>query len=241
MVQNELDQHAGETLPVQAEVHLDIPEPSGVVWCETSGTLYVVSDRSPLAYEISEQGRRLNQLRFDGRNIEGVSFDTQRDLIWIAQEEPRRLIGILRSGGESLRYGVRVPDSLPQKGLEGVVHVASQDSLYAVNERAPVMLIKIDNRGEVVHTVEVPFAPDLSGICAAPEDNGLLLLSDMAASIYWTGFDGSLKRWWKLPVKKPEGISLDNRKKRIFVVSDSEEKLFVFPFPACLKSPGSSE
>ena len=228
-----LDQTRVDTLKLLAECPLDIPEPSGIAWDGSTSTLFVVSDRIPAVFEVSEQGETLGQTPVNAGHLEGISLDSENDLLWVVQEEPRLLLGFSRKGELRKRFNIKVPDSIPTKGLEGVACVPSQNCLFVVNERVPGVLIQVDDQGLPVRYVDIPYAPDLSGLCAAPGDEGLFLLSDMAASMYWIRFDGTLRAWWKLPIKKAEGVAVDSHS-RVFIVSDTESKMYVFQLPAII-------
>lgn len=231
----------GGDLELLGDFPLEVPEPSGIVWRPDRRTLWVVSDRAPVLYELSERGKVLGRRRIPAASLEGITWDPARGLFWVVQESPRRALRVTPEGRVNREFGVRIPRSIPEKGLEGVAYVASQDTLYMVNERVPCMLVRVDPAGAVQRYRKISFALDLSGLSAAPGDDGLLLLSDMDARLYWIGFDGTLRRSWDLPCTKAEGVTADDRG-RIYVVSDAERRLLVFradAFPATAPSPGA--
>jgi uncharacterized protein YjiK len=53
------------------------------------------------------------------------------------------------------------------------------------------------------------------------------LVSDESKSVAKCSSDGQLKEKYSIPIKQAEGIAVDYENKKIYVISDSEEKLYV--------------
>ena len=71
------------------EIEYFVSEPSGVTFCNATGTLFVISDSDHAIFEISTQGQLLRTIRLDktSGNIEGVACDSDRKLLFVADEK----------------------------------------------------------------------------------------------------------------------------------------------------------
>ena len=98
-----------------------------------------------------------------------------------------------------------------------------------MNESSPTEVLKVTKKGKELDSFKVDFANDLSGICFDNKTGNLWLVSDESQKIYEISNKGKLFKSYSIPVHKPEGIVIINYK--IYIVSDSENKLFVFKKP----------
>ena len=76
------------------------------------------------------------------------------------------------------------------------------------------------------------FALDYSGLTWDPKRSSFWIVSDQSRALYlWSPKSGVLEEYG-LPFPKAEGIAVDEAAKRIYIVSDSENRLYVFRLPA---------
>ena len=74
------------------------------------------------------------------------------------------------------------------------------------------------------------FAKDVSGIYVDVENNALWILSDADQMIIKTDLHGKVIDKINISIVQPEGITIDKRGKRLYIVSDKRETLYVFEF-----------
>ncbi len=76
---------------------------------------------------------------------------------------------------------------------------------------------------------ELDFASDYSGIFYEKSSNSLWIISDQNKTINKCSLKGKVIETYSIDVDQAEGIAIASDK--IYVVSDAEEKLFVFKKP----------
>ena len=79
-----------------ASYDLDIPEPSGLSFGPGSETLLTVSDNTNQIYEIDLEGKIIRMLDYEGKDLEGVTYNPDKNLIAVVEETDREvtLIGL---------------------------------------------------------------------------------------------------------------------------------------------------
>jgi len=215
-------QECARDLHLIATYALDIAEPSGLCMYE-GGLLLCVSDEHKEAYVINTQGERQATFAKKGGDTEGVAYDSHTRTIYSADEND----GLLRaqSLSDSLTQSWEVIEG-SKKGLEGI-------ALDPANER--VFLLKEDqglihfypSTGEKT-IIPLDFAKDYSGLFFEESTKELWILSEESASLNRCSVEGTLIESYDLCISKAEGVVIDTKSGRIYIVSDGEEKLFVF-------------
>ncbi|MEM7436611.1 MAG: SdiA-regulated domain-containing protein [Myxococcota bacterium] len=137
-------------------------------------------------------------------------------------------------------------DEQLRKGLEGLCLNTKTNTLFALKEGVPGILIEISlDLGEVLRhwvldgrdfsTDKVAAEKvDYSGICFYPRRNGFFIVSDKAAHIYFYDaanhtVDGAAQLTFEgKPVRKAEGVAVDDRTDEVYVVSDDDGELLVY-------------
>lgn len=76
--------------------------------------------------------------------------------------------------------------------------------------------------------VKLKFAKDYSGLFYDEIKNHLWILSDENRLLAECNLKGQVLRKYKIKTPNPEGVSIDFANNKIYIVSDSEEKLYVF-------------
>ena len=99
-----------------------------------------------------------------------------------------------------------------------------------MNEKKPSLLIELNKEFEVVKVDTLKLAKDVSGIYLDVENKFLWILSDENQLIIKTDLHGNLIDKIDISIVQPEGITIDKQGKRLYVVSDNRETLYVFEF-----------
>ena len=78
---------------------------------------------------------------------------------------------------------------------------------------------------------ELKFAKDYSDIFFSKDDNSLWILSDESKKIIQTDLNGKKIKEYFIKVEQPEGIVVDYKNRKVFIVSDKREELYEFKLP----------
>ncbi len=205
--------------------HLEVPEPSGLSLGAGRASLWTVSDQTGRVYQLDLGGKVLQKLPYVGTDLEGVAFDSIRQCLWVVEEEKRELVKLSLAGRELERH--RLLAGSDNSGLEGIC-VDSRGGLFALKEKNPGLFLRLNPDLTLAEKRPVNFAPDFSGICADTARNCFWIVSDQGRELFlWSPEKGVLKSL-ALGFPKAEGVAVDFWRKRVYIVSDSEEKLFVY-------------
>ncbi len=200
---------------------LDIDEPSDLAIFE--GKLYTVSDQQSHLYQIDDDGDIKDELDFEGSDVEAIAFDADGNL-FVADESTSKIWRIDSDGDR--HDPVELVDS--EDGNSGLEGLAFDDDghLWVAKEKDPAKIYELDTDFGQLDKEKVDFADDLSALAFDSEDGHLYALSDEQHSLFRLDKDLGVDKAWKLPIEHPEGIAFDGD--TLFVVSDSEERLYVF-------------
>jgi uncharacterized protein YjiK len=204
-----------------------VPEPSGLT-LDSEGGFWTVSDQSGLLYHLGPQGEVLASMSCSGTDLEGIAFDSLRQVLWVVDEASARVIRLDLEGNELGSIHLASLDGDTQHGLEGLCIDASR--LWLLKEKLPGLLIQVDAEGELLSSQNLDFADDYSAI-DRDLSGDLWILSDESNLLAHCDSQGVLQHAYDLPFSKPEGLALDFASRRIWIVSDSQEKLYEFEMP----------
>lgn len=207
-------------LEVVDRYRLDIDEPSDLVLVDDS--LYVISDVHSRIYEISRKGRIKGSTDVEGSDMEALSFDNERNKFIVGDESTGKIWRIDDDGSRGHPIELDATDD----GNSGIEGLAFDDDghLFVAKEKDPARIFELDADGDILHDTKIDFADDLSALAWNPEDGHLYALSDEEHSLYKLDKDLEIDTAWRLPIDHPEGLAFDGE--RIFIVSDSEERLY---------------
>jgi len=201
---------------------LDIDEPSDLTIVD--GKLYVVSDAHSKIYEISSDGDIEDTIDIEGHDLEALAFDAERQQFLVADEGRARIWHVDRDGGRHDPFDLEDADD-GNSGIEGLAF-DEHNHLFVAKEKAPARIFELDADGAEVDRKKIDFAADLSALAFNPDDGHLYALSDQEHTLFRLERDLDVDLAWKLPIDHPEGIAFDGS--TLYVVSDSEERLYVF-------------
>jgi uncharacterized protein YjiK len=214
---------AGTLKPLKT-FSLKISEPSGVAL--NKGKLWIVSDRKNTIYQTDLEGNEISTIKMKIADMEGITF-VDDSFLAIVKEVSREIILIDLEGNEISRTSLQI-DGNKNSGLEGITYNPINEHFYILNEKDPVLLIETDKNLKEISRKKINNVKDLSGISYSQKDNCLWLLSDEDRKIIKASLQGEFISEYKIDVNQPEGIAIDDENNLIYVVSDKEEKLYVF-------------
>ena len=205
-------------------VSLNIAEPSGITIFQDH--LYIVSDHKGTYYKTTLEGKIVKKYKTKFSDLEGITYNSVSHNFLLVNESKRTLV-VLDSLGNLVRK-IKIKGKQTQKnnGLEGVCYVEDKEMIVVVNESAPIQLVFLNLKGEILLKKTLTISKDISGICYEKETNSFWIVSDESESIYHITTKGKLLKSYKIPVKKAEGIVTQNN--IIYIVSDSSNKLYSF-------------
>lgn len=218
-------EQAAPQLKLQGSYPLEVPEPSGLALHPDGQSLWTVSDQTNRVYRINLSGGILEALDYRGTDLEGVTYDSSCKCLWVAEERSRELVKLDLSGNELERH--RILEGMDNSGLEGLC-LTTDHCLAVVKEKNPGLFLVLNPDFSVKRQIALDFARDYSGLWPDTVAQRYWIVSDEEKTLYlWEENNGVVERYF-LGINKAEGIAIDWRKNRIYVVSDSESKLYVF-------------
>jgi uncharacterized protein YjiK len=219
---------SGYKLELIKEHPMDVKEPSGLSWDLKHQNLLTVSDNTNKAYSVDTQGKTLHTFIYEGDDTEGITIDEKNGNYWIAEEAKSQLVKVDSTGIELQRYYINVNPSSKKKGLEGLSYDGESKIFYILNEAEPGLLVKWSLTKGIISKKELNFASDYSGIYYDKDLKSLWIVSDQSQKLFLCNTDGVVKQSFALSYEKAEGVVADIKSQRLFIVSDSEQKLYEY-------------
>jgi len=206
---------------------LSIKEPSGIKVFENH--LFIVSDHNGTIYKTTFEGEIVKKFKTNYSDLEGISLHPETGNIFVVSESKRILIELNSKGKLIHKTTIKGKQHHKNSGLEGICLDFKKKRLYAINEKSPIQLLELNLSGKLLKSYDIDFSKDISGISFDEKTNSLWLISDESQTILNISKKGKLLKSYTVPVDKGEGIVIN--KNKIYVVSDSLNKLFVFDLP----------
>lgn len=207
---------------------LDIPEPSGLSWALNGKDFYVVDDQDNQLYKIDKQGNILDDYLYSGDDVEGVTVDVQSQTIWIVEEAQSKIVQLDEVGNTIQSFRLDIERESNKNSLEGISSNSANNTFYVLNEDNPGLLISWQAETGINNKKVLHFAKDYSGIFFNKDTNSLWIVSDKSQKLFHTDLSGKVKQGFNLGIQKAEGIVVDSINQRVYIVSDSEQKLYVY-------------
>lgn len=224
---NESIESAG-TLELIASYKVDVIEPSGLGINNTGTVLYTVSDNTNKIYKLTTTGSIIQSFSYVGNDLEGVSAYTSNKLL-VAEERTKEIVVFDMTSNQSVKHEIAYENKDENSGIEGVAYDADHNSIFILNEKSPGLLIALRPDFSVASETELHFASDFSGIYYESLNQNLWIVSDQNKSVYQCDLKGKVLESYPINVVKAEGIVVTIDK--IYIISDSEEKLYIFKKP----------
>lgn len=218
-----------ENLSLQKVTPIKVPEPSGLTLSYDGKYFWSVGDSDSKVYKLDFNGSLIKSFTVNGEDLEGV---TVIDSIFLAVilERTREVVIVDTTGKELKRKRLDLKGNLNQ-GLEGICFDSKTKNFYFLNEKHPGLLIKTDSSFNEVFRKKIKLAKDYSDIFFSNGDNTLWILSDESKKIIQTDLNGNKIKEYRINVEQPEGIVVDCKNKKVFIVSDKKEELYEFNLP----------
>ena len=208
---------------------LNIQEPSGLCFDQSTNSLWIVSDKTSEIYNTDTRGNLLNSISIKNNDLEGITLIGDSIIVTVI-EKSREVLFFNKKGKELKRFVINI-EGAGKKGLEGITFNPINKHLFIVNEKNPCLLIETDLNGTVLSKKEISFAKDLSGLVYNSKKNELWIISDESKAIFKCKADGTLIKKFNVDIKQIEGITFDFSIGKLFLVSDAEQKLYIFDMP----------
>lgn len=205
-----------------------VPEPSGLALAADGNSLWTVSDESGKLYRMDLQGQTLSSIDIEGEDLEGVAAGPSAGQLWVVEERKRELLKVDLTGSVLERHSLAVEQNELNAGLEGVTYDARSGQLYLLNEHDPRVLLKTATDGTIRNTRAIDYLKDLSGIDFDSTDSTLWLVSDESAQIVHCDTSGNKLESFTIDVQQAEGIAVNHADSLIYIISDPEEKLYIY-------------
>ena len=222
------DASSSNKLELQASYNIDVSEPSGLAISGTGNVLYTVSDHTAKIYKLSTTGSVIQEFNYVGDDLEGISTFTDNKLLAV-EERTKEIVEYNITTGTSVKHAINYENNDSNSGLEGISYNSNDQTIFILNEKDPGKLLKLNSNFTVLDEYDLNFASDYSGIFYENSSNSLWIVSDQNKTINNCTLSGELITSHSIGVTQAEGIAIFNDK--IYVVSDAEEKLYVFTKP----------
>jgi len=226
---NRQESPIAKNLYLQKVTPIKVPEPSGLALSFDGNYFWSVGDSDSKVYKLDLSGNIVKSFIVNGEDLEGVTVIDSTNLAVIL-ERTREVVVVDTSGKEIKRKKFDLKGKL-NEGLEGICIDVIKGDFYFLNEKRPGLLIRTDNNFNEIFRKEIKLAKDYSDIFFSKDDNTLWILSDESKKIIQTDLNGKKIKEYKINVDQPEGLVIDYKNKKIFIVSDKKEELYEFKLP----------
>lgn len=218
-----------ENLILQKVTPIYVPEPSGLALSYDDRYLWSVGDSDSKVHKLDLNGNVITSFKVNGEDLEGITVIDSINLAVIL-ERTREIVVLDTSGKEINRKKLDLKGKL-NEGLEGICFNNKTKDFYLLNEKQPGLLIKTDSSFKVLFRKNLKLAKDYSDIFFSNLDYTLWILSDESKKIIQTDLNGNKIKEYQIKVEQPEGLVVDYKNKRIFIVSDKKEELYEYKLP----------
>jgi uncharacterized protein YjiK len=211
------------------EFNLDVSEPSGLSFGKDGTSLFTVSDNTNKVYELSFEGEIIRELEYTGTDLEGITYNSDDDVLTIVEERDRQMVILDYESGEEIeRFDIDVKVGTDNKGLEGISWNSNNHAYYILNEDDPALLMIWKKTSGIISEINLNFAGDYSGIFVESNHANLWIVSDESKMLYRCDYSAKVLEQFELDFSKAEGIVVDSDQNRVYIVNDKLSKLFVY-------------
>lgn len=215
------------TLEMIDSYEVDVPEPSGLSFGPDNNTLLTVSDHTNQVYELDMQGNVIRILEYIGKDLEGVTYNPDKNLVVVAEEADREITFIDYDSGNKLEtYKINISVGSDNSGLEGVSYNLNNKLYYIVNETNPDLMIIWDPVSGIISEKKLDFAADYSGIFTDSDHSLLWYVSDQSQSLYKCDYNSNVLLIFSLDELKYEGVVVDND--LVYLINDATTRMNVY-------------
>jgi len=216
----------GDKITFVGKYDIPVLEPSGLTLTSNQNGFWTVSDEDSSLYELDKYGKIIKRIIVNGFDLEGVTVIDDSTLA-IVLERTREVVVLDTTGTELKRVKINLGGEL-NLGLEGITYNERTKHFYLISEKDPPLLIELDENLNEVRRDTIKFAADVSGIFYDENENLLWILSDEDQMVVKTDIELNIITKFNISVIQPEGITINNKGDRMYIISDKEEKLSVY-------------
>jgi uncharacterized protein YjiK len=217
-----------KTLHLVATHPLTISEPSDLTLDETGKILWTVTNKPAKVYQLDLEGNVTRTLNYGGQDLEGIVYDPASRSLYVTEERLREIVHLNLDGDVLDRTTVDLPGK-PNHGPEGIT-LDDRGRMFLVNEKQPGLFLELDKTHQISKRVPLSFAGDYSAITWDKKKGCFWIASDESQSLFlWSSTKGVLGQF-PLGFAKAEGVAVDEVTRTVYVVSDLENKLYVYRF-----------
>ena len=212
------------TLELMETYDVDVPEPSGLSFGPNNASLLTVSDHTNQVYELDLQGNVLREYDYVGRDLEGVTYNSDKNIIAVVEETDREITLIDYDTGNKLAtYKIEIPFGSNNSGLEGISYNMNNKLYYIVNETNPDLMIVWSPEFGIVSEENLDFASDYSGVFVDDKQSLLWFVSDQSKGLYKCDYNAQILTIFYLDELKYEGVVIDHD--IVYLINDATAKL----------------
>ncbi len=215
-------------LELEVVFDVDVKEPSGLAVNSSGTILYTVSDNTAQVYRLTTKGSVIQTFSYKGNDLEGVSVFKENKLL-LAEERTKEIVEFDLSNGTFIKHRIDYKNNNENSGIEGVAYAENLNAIFILNEKNPGLLIRLRSDFTVLAEYDLIFASDYSGIFYENSSNNLWIVSDQNKTINKCTLTGELIESYPIKVTQAEGVAIT--KDKIYIISDAEEKLYVYKKP----------
>lgn len=205
--------------------NLDVPEPSGLA-LDYDGTLWCVSDNNGFVYHLDSNGIVLDKFNLALKDLEGISVIDEFRLAVVS--ESKNLLAFINRSGEILAEEKIKYKNKSNSGFEGITYSTLEGLIFILNEKKPGAILSVNENFLIKEEVELGFLKDYSGIFYSDEKKQFWIVSHESKTLLLLNREYEKLREFKFNTPQMEGVAVDFKNSRLYIVSDPEEKLFVY-------------
>ena len=216
------------SLDLEGSYDLSITEASGLSLSQDNQTLFAVSDSDGRIYRLSLTGAVIAQLKYEGEDLEGIAVDPTDGSLWVVEEKRSIIVHTDMLGNVLDTFSININIVDENSGMEGIAINESLNRIYILTEKEPSLLLELDKMGNILNQTQLDFAEDYSGMSYDALENELWIYSDKSAILYKCDTKGVVLQQTSLPIIEGEGLAINTATGKVYIVSDTPAKLFVY-------------
>jgi uncharacterized protein YjiK len=205
---------------------ISVPEPSGLAMTQDNKGFWTISDETSTIYRLDNEGIVVQTILVEGFDFEAITLIDDTTLV-ILQERTREMVFLDTSGTELKRIKLDLEGEL-NSGPEGIAFNPKNRHFYILNEKKPSLFIELDEQLNIIRKDTLKFCKDVSGLYFDEENQILWMLSDESQLVIKTDLNGKLLEKIEITIPQPEGLTLSEDGRNLYIVSDNKETLYVF-------------
>lgn len=206
---------------------VDVPEPSGLSFGPGKITLLTVSDHTNQVYELDLKGNVIRTYDYTGKDLEGVTYNPDKNLIAVAEEADREITLIdYDSGNTEGTFGIEIQIGANNSGLEGISYNMNNKLYYIVNETNPDLMVLWRPESGIISQEKLNFASDYSGLFTDVDHSLLWFVSDQSRSLYKCDYATNVLVKYELDDLKYEGVVIDSE--LVYLINDATAELNIY-------------